>query len=163
MTDTSTGTPTELPANDGGILPPFSGEEVDCTKCGNAAAYTFYRPSARMLIDDRNGATLRRGPLPERLERHCTRCGFEWDEALASGSPGMTANALAHALDNCTPYPVELSSQVLKYMAVKLLGVVSVTARPDHPLWQYDAGEPPVPGHPEPAPDRSDTTKDTPR
>ncbi|WP_030672305.1 hypothetical protein [Streptomyces sp. NRRL B-1347] len=163
MTHTSTEPVTGPPADDRGILPPYSGEHVDCIKCSNSGAFTFYRASTRALIDDWNGIQVRRGPLPERLERHCMCCGFQWDEALVTGKPGMTPGALAHALDNCTPYPVDLDHEVLDRMATRLLTMVAVTARPDHPLWQYDAGKPTAPVRPQPAHEASNTTEDNPR
>ncbi|MGW5636446.1 hypothetical protein [Streptomyces sp. NPDC003832] len=58
-------------------LPPFSGDETKCVKCGNVGAYTNYRkkgePSpGRIAV----GA----GP-PERLDRVCARCDYTWPEA----------------------------------------------------------------------------------
>ncbi|WP_328434530.1 hypothetical protein [Streptomyces sp. NBC_00425] len=131
------------PAADGGLLPPFSGVETVCSKCLSSDTYTWYRPAkASMPPDEFNGA-LRRVALPERLERQCTRCDFQWDEALAMDEPGMTVAALAHALDNSTPYPVELDGQVLAWMARELLRMLRITARPEHPVWQYSNGRPP--------------------
>lgn len=64
-------------------LPPFSGEEPTCPKCGHTGASTRYRAARpRMLWDPWNDQSVMRGPLPERLQRECDRCQFCWDEAL---------------------------------------------------------------------------------
>lgn len=132
-------------ADDGGMLPPYSGEDAVCPKCLHAEAFTWYRSplAPRLLQPDWNG-TLRRGPRPERLERECSRCTYKWDEALVVDRPGMTIDALVHALDNATPYPVELDREVLEHVAHQLLAMLYLTARPDHPLWQYSDGRPPA-------------------
>lgn len=129
-------------------LPPYSGEETPCPKCSNTRARTTWRPAVgrRTLSDLAHG-----GPLPERLERECERCDFQWDEALCPPGCGMTVEALAHAIDNSTPYPVELHTEVCTYMARYLLECLHVGARPDHPLWQYDEGRPPEQVEPTPA------------
>jgi hypothetical protein len=70
------------PAASDTVLPEFTGDDAECPKCANAGALTSYRPAAqRGEWDIYNGVT-RRAPLPERLERECTRCGYLWDEAL---------------------------------------------------------------------------------
>lgn len=60
-------------------LPPFSGDEATCVKCGQEGAATFYRakgePRPRTLAFG--------GGPPERLERQCLRCDYVWDEAIA--------------------------------------------------------------------------------
>ncbi|MFD5788635.1 hypothetical protein ACFWH1_18680 [Streptomyces sp. NPDC127037] len=43
---------------------------------------------------DYNGRTEMRGPLPERLERQCERCDYQWDEAL-NPSPRPTGHTRA--------------------------------------------------------------------
>lgn len=73
-------------------LPPFSGDEPACVKCGHKGASTYYRAaSPRGMRHDWNGRHEMCGPLPERLERQCLRCGFQWDEALATSAGGSDA------------------------------------------------------------------------
>lgn len=136
-------TTTDHAHTDGTVLPPYSGEETACPKCSHSEARTVYRMalSGRQLRDWNDGA-VQRGPLPERLERECMNCGFTWDESLCPPGCGMTVEALAHAIDNSTPYPVDLQPEVATYMARYLLECLRVAARPDHPLWQYDDGSP---------------------
>ncbi|WP_433341656.1 hypothetical protein [Streptomyces sp. CA-253872] len=69
-------------------LPPYTGEEGRCRKCGATCARTQYQPaaSARQLLYDDNGRP-RRGPLPERLERECVTCEYQWDEAVLDHTP----------------------------------------------------------------------------
>jgi len=135
------------------ILAPFSGEETPCPKCSNPEAYTKYHRAIgpHMVLRDDNAGTLQRGPLPERLKRECKRCDYSWDEALCPPDCGMTVEALAHAIDNATPYPVELAPEVCTYVARYLLDCLHISARTDHALWQYDAGRPPEPKEPTPA------------
>lgn len=148
-------TPAEpATAHEEGMLPPYSDTETTCPKCAHGLAHTAYRSAAGsrpILLVEWNGATVHRGPLPERLERECQRCGFQWDEALCPPACGMTVEALAYAVDNATPYPVDLDAEVCTYIARYLLGCLYVEARPDHPLWQYSAGRPSPPVHPQPA------------
>lgn len=127
----------------GGILPPYSGEETACPKCSHGEAHTVYRsPLSGRLLRDWNDGAVQRGPLPERLERECRNCGFTWDESLCPPGCGMTVEALAHAVDNATPYPIDLAPEVCTFMARYLLECLHITARPEHPLWQYDDGRP---------------------
>lgn len=124
-----------------GILPPYSGDETTCAKCAHGTARTTYRPARVMRIhldEDR----VRSGLLPERLERECERCEYRWDEALCPPGPGMTVDALAHALAHAVPFPLELPPEALDYTARMLLTMVVVDARPDHRVWQYDNGRP---------------------
>ncbi|MEU1853957.1 hypothetical protein ABZ499_33040 [Streptomyces sp. NPDC019990] len=129
-----------------GTLPPYSADQAICPKCLHTEAFTWYRqPLTRCTtVPDWNGATARRGPLPERHERECGRCTYRWDEALPVDRPGMTVDALVYALGHALPYPAELDPPVLERMACKLLNVLNVSARPDHPLWQYSDGRPPA-------------------
>ncbi|MXM66762.1 hypothetical protein GR925_25855 [Streptomyces sp. HUCO-GS316] len=160
------GPPPALPdappaADDGGILPPYSGADAVCPKCLYGDADTEYKPPiVRMTVDEHNGRTARRGPLPERLERRCIRCDYRWDEALVADADGMTVDALTHALDNALPYPVELDRPVLEAAARELLKMLRVVARPDHPLWQYSQGTPPVPVAPTPCEELHPTPED---
>lgn len=149
----STLPPTPPPApphpDDGGLLPPYSGADAVCPKCLFGGAGTEYQPPIiRPSIEEYNNAVVRRGPLPERLERRCNRCDYRWDEALVVDTDGMTVDALTYALDNALPYPVELDRHVLELTAVELLKMLRVIARPDHALWQYSHGTPPVPAVP---------------
>lgn len=57
-------------------LPPFSGDEPTCIKCGHSGAYTEYKAAGEPRSDGLGGLG-----LPERLERRCARCDFTWDEA----------------------------------------------------------------------------------
>lgn len=159
----TTQTPTETaeaPEPRGCILPPYSGEQTPCPKCSYPTARTTHRPAVAFVRIQRSNGSWTKGPLPERLERECERCDFQWDEALCPPGCGMTAEALAHAIDNATPYPVELHAEVCAFMARYLLDCLHVTARPDHPLWQYDDGRPgpgPAP-EPEQAPTESEAS-----
>ncbi|MEU6595066.1 hypothetical protein ABZ923_38715 [Streptomyces sp. NPDC046881] len=141
----------EPPTDDGGILPPYSAEQAVCPKCLYTEAFTWYRQALtrRVTIPDWNGAPARRGPLPQRHERECGRCTYRWDEALPVDQPGMTVDALVYALDNSLPYPHELDRTVMEYMATKLLGALNISARPEHPLWQYSDGRPTAPTAPQ--------------
>ncbi|MFE6634675.1 hypothetical protein ACFVFT_14940 [Streptomyces tendae] len=58
-----------------GKYAPFSGDAPRCVKCGNRGAYTEWKPAEKM------GNTVLR---EERLRRRCTRCDFEWDEAIVA-------------------------------------------------------------------------------
>lgn len=138
-------------ADDEGMLPPYSGADAICAKCALNGAFTKIRPAVLRptVVEDWNGQDVRRGPLPERLERECERCGYRWDEALVVTHPGMTVDALVYALDNSTPYRRELERPVLEYMAFKLLGALHIVARPDNPLWKYSDGRPPAPVAPQ--------------
>lgn len=144
MTATDTADVDQEPAaDDGGMLPPYSAEDAVCPMCQNREAFTWFRPALppNAFQTDWNGGP-RRGGRPKRLERECARCTYQWDEALVADQPGMTVDALAYALDNVLPYPHELDRAVLERMAFKLLKVLHVTARPNHPLWQYSDGRP---------------------
>ncbi|MFD8509652.1 hypothetical protein ACFV27_00700 [Streptomyces antimycoticus] len=135
MTDTT----TSAPAGTEVVLPPFSGDETVCAKCRNLEATVTYRqPLGRGLMDRFNGH-LRRTTLPERLERQCTRCDYQWDEALPvddHADGGLTVEQVAHTLDDTTPYPIEIRVDILRWMAARLLERVVVFPVPDHPLWQ---------------------------
>lgn len=54
-------------------LPPFSGDDPRCIKCGNEGAFTEWKDAEKL-----GSAVLRE----ERLQRRCSRCDFGWDEAL---------------------------------------------------------------------------------
>lgn len=118
-----------------------AGAEAFCVKCGHNTVFTFFGPQlTASRRKEWNGLLERRGPLPKRLERQRQCCEFRWDEALAGDLlPGMTVEALAYAIDNATPYPVDLHREVCTYMAEQPL---RVSARPDHLLWQCSDGRP---------------------
>ena len=68
------------------ILPPYTGENGRCAKCGSTSARTRYQarldPSARIQHELRNVPM--HDPEQERLCRECERCHFHWDEAVAA-------------------------------------------------------------------------------
>jgi len=62
----------------------------------------------------------------------------------------ITVTELAHALDNSTPYPIELDRQLCDVMAARLLEMLTVGKRAEHPVWQpEDEPEPGVQPQPE--------------
>jgi hypothetical protein len=61
----------------------------------------------------------------------------------------ITPDELAHALDNSTPYPVELTPAVAHFMAERLLEMAEVRKRTEHPVWQPEE-EPPSATQPQP-------------
>jgi hypothetical protein len=65
----------------------------------------------------------------------------------------VTAAELAHALDNSTPYPIELDRALCDFMAARLLEMLTVLKRPEHAVWQPEdepePGEQPQPEDPE--------------
>jgi len=81
-------TETAPPHSSPSALPPFSGDGSLCPKCLYPDARTYYRPAAGhvLVLREFNGVTKPCGPLPERLQRECSRCDFSWDEALATDS-----------------------------------------------------------------------------
>lgn len=66
--------PSGQPAGEG--LPPFSGDNAACPKCGYQGASTVHHPGRSLLC----GAAGARG---EHLCRACLRCEYGWSEALA--------------------------------------------------------------------------------
>lgn len=61
----------------------------------------------------------------------------------------MTVDQVMHALDNSTPYPIELHRDVLRCMAQRMLEMTEMRLRPEHEVWQPE--EQPEPGpHPQP-------------
>lgn len=142
------------------VLPPYSGPDTECVKCSNGEAFTRYRPAIGRHLADRNGVTALRNRLPERLERQCQRCDFEWDEALepAPGVRRATVADVAHALlHSHTGWALDLSSGCAEHMAAVLLEMLHVHVRPEHPGWK------PVPARllvpPAAAPDPADTAQ----
>lgn len=67
-------------------LPPFSGDNPTCPKCGNTRALTAFLPYGQCVYG--GGQDLIIGFDPnERLHRECTRCGYAWDEATVEQPP----------------------------------------------------------------------------
>lgn len=65
-------------------LPPFSGDEPTCAKCGYVGASTEYLPMGDCVHGPRDrGVTLGR-TANERLHRECQRCQYQWDEAVVT-------------------------------------------------------------------------------
>ncbi|MGA5340459.1 hypothetical protein ACPCK3_15050, partial [Streptomyces griseoincarnatus] len=46
----------------------------------------------------------------------------------------LTERELAYALDNATPYPVDLAPELAAAMAARLAGMVTAYRRPEHPV-----------------------------
>ncbi|MFD6935279.1 hypothetical protein ACFWAP_03855 [Streptomyces goshikiensis] len=150
QTDTSA-TPAEK-APEPAPLPPYSGAEALCVKCSYPEAFTRYRPALRVGLrgpEEFNGAA-RRGPLPERLERACGRCDFQWDEDLVPApAPALrpaTVGELAHAIQQCSPYPVH--AQAADHAARGLQEVLHAEVRTDHPMWAPAPVAAPAPARP---------------
>ncbi|KPI33344.1 hypothetical protein OV450_1432 [Actinobacteria bacterium OV450] len=125
-------------------LPPYSGRATTCVKCSYPEAFTKFRPATRRIREEYNGETISRGPLPERLERSCGECDFQWDEALApADAPQLrpaTVGELAHAIQQCSPYPVH--PQAAEHAATRMQEVLHTAVRTDHAMW---APAPPAP------------------
>lgn len=66
----------------------------------------------------------------------------------AQPTPIVTVSELAHAIDNSTPYPIEIHSEVCRFMAERLLEMLTIGKRPEHAVWQPEE-EPPT-DQPEP-------------
>jgi hypothetical protein len=158
MTIPGTALPDAPPAEPAhGRLPPYSAEDAVCPMCQHDEAFTWFRPALppNTVQPDWNGQP-RRGPLPARLERECGRCTFRWDEALVVDRPGITVEALAYALGQSLPEPLELAPHQLEYAAFHLLKHLRITARPDSPLWRYSTGRPAVCETPHATPEDED-------
>ncbi|MFM9590764.1 hypothetical protein ACKI16_29680 [Streptomyces scabiei] len=139
------GGPLPPPITAAPTLPAYSGPDAVCPKCLHEGAFTHYQAATtRTTLVERNGTTEYRGPLPEHHQRQCERCDYTWDEDLAIDADGMTVEALAHALHRACPHPVELDRDAREDTARELLQMLRITARPEHPLWQYDDGRPQV-------------------
>ncbi|MEU2487103.1 hypothetical protein ABZ593_21150 [Streptomyces sp. NPDC012617] len=127
------------------VLPPFSGEQTECVKCSAIEAFTRFRPACPRGMWDYNRSTAMRGPLPERLERQCQRCDYQWDEAL-NPSPGArpaTAPEIAYALQQAARrWQADLPTDLLTQMAAELGEMLHVLARLDHPMWLPRPGRP---------------------
>ncbi|MFD3608999.1 hypothetical protein ACFWXA_13160 [Streptomyces atroolivaceus] len=139
--DTAT-TQAEQPETE---LPPFSGEQTECVKCSDVDTFTRFRPSCPRGLWEYNGRTTMRGPLPERLERQCSRCDYQWDEAL-NPSPGVrpaTHQDVAYALQQAARrWQVDLPTDLLTQMAAELGDTLHLLVRLDHPMWLPRPGRP---------------------
>lgn len=65
-------------------------------------------------------------------------------------SPVLSVNQIVHALDNSTPYPVELDRDLLRFMAERLTEMAEIRKRP-HEVWEPEeemAGAPTLPEDP---------------
>ncbi|GAA4229449.1 ribosomal protein S27AE [Streptosporangium album] len=62
-------------------MPPYSGLEPTCPKCGWIGASLQYREARGPIALPWNTAYVVDVARPERLARHCQSCGFHWDEA----------------------------------------------------------------------------------
>ncbi|MBP5906839.1 hypothetical protein F3K40_15380 [Streptomyces sp. LBUM 1478] len=116
-------------------LPPFTGDEGQCLKCFHPFLSTHYRPRMNGRTMAKLNGLYRSGPLPERLERECDRCGYKWDEAVGEEqdlAAPMTAHELTRALHNAAPYPVELFPHVAEAMAANLVQMLNAYPRPDY-------------------------------
>ncbi|MET9321932.1 hypothetical protein ABZX75_17320 [Streptomyces sp. NPDC003038] len=145
MTQTDTVT-TPAPEQAGGPLPPYSGRETLCAKCSNLEAYTRFQPAiGHPRTEEYNGRLERRGPLPERLERQCERCDYQWDEALnpAPGVRPATVQEIAYALQQShAGWALDLSPECAQYMAGQLAEMLHLLVRLDHPMWLPRPGRP---------------------
>ena len=77
-------------------LPPFSGDNPTCPKCGHKGAVTRHRKAG----EPRTGEVVliaRAARYPERLERNCWRCDFTWDEALVEADAPATEHCIHDA------------------------------------------------------------------
>lgn len=122
-------------------LPPYSGDTTECGKCGHPVAFTDYRPATSSSSLPRLNGRRVRGPLPERHLRTCGRCRYEWHEAVgtAPDAPApLTVKELAYALDNATPYPVDMHPDLAAAIAARLADMVTAYRRPEHPVWEPD-------------------------
>lgn len=67
------------------------------------------------------------------------------DEVHPDPVISVTVDELAHAIDNSTPYPIELDSSLCRFMAERLLEMVTIVKRTEHAVWQPDEEPPPGP------------------
>lgn len=130
-------------------------------------------PTEQAALRERIAEAIRAAACPGgcgKTEEECAReriQPFVWHHgrlAVVEGAPEMFADAvlavlpppadratvaeLAHAIDNSTPYPIELDPQVCRFMAERLLEMLTVGKRPEHPVWQPE--EEPTATQPEP-------------
>ncbi|WNI20350.1 hypothetical protein [Actinacidiphila sp. ITFR-21] len=152
MTSTGNAATVTLPEQSGELLPPYTGEMSPCAKCANPEAFTRYRPALGHGLLEVNGV-MTRGPLPERLERTCQRCDYQWDEALAPapGTRPAAAEEFARALEQShAGWALDLSPECAEHMAARLLEVMAVRVPLDFPAG-WGAGPRPLFAAPPPA------------
>lgn len=77
-------------------LPPFSGDEPTCAKCGRVGARTEYLSMGDCVHGPGDRGVTLGWDVNERLHRECERCGYQWDEAVVEPC-ACTPN------DVCTP------------------------------------------------------------
>ncbi|MFE3578743.1 hypothetical protein [Streptomyces vinaceus] len=68
-------------------LPPFSGDEPTCAKCGWTGASTEYLPMGDCVHSPGDRGVTLGWAANERLHRECQRCRYAWDEAIVE--PGL--------------------------------------------------------------------------
>lgn len=68
-------------------LPPFSGDEPTCTKCGWTGASTEYLPMGECVHSPGDRGVTLGWQANERLHRECRRCRYQWDEAVVEHAP----------------------------------------------------------------------------
>lgn len=66
-------------------LPPYSGEDVTCPKCGDSGASTRW-----------SECNTTSGLWGERLVRECKRCSYAWDEATVEDAPPAGAGVVVN-------------------------------------------------------------------
>jgi hypothetical protein len=108
----------------------------------------------RAALRDRIAEAIHRSLYPSRSwtrqsDEVREQCRQAADEVLSvllpsDGQANASADEVAHALDNATPYPIELDSTLCRFMAERLLEMLTVVKRPEHPVWQPE--EQPEPG-----------------
>ncbi|KAB2976015.1 hypothetical protein F8R89_30885 [Streptomyces sp. SS1-1] len=74
-------------------LPPYSGDDATCIKCGDVGARTTYKEFG----EPGHGQVGTPDKFPERLERKCNRCDYRWNEALNPPTPDVALTALGRA------------------------------------------------------------------
>jgi hypothetical protein len=63
-------------------LPPFSGDEPTCLKCGYAGARTEFLTMGDCVHGPGDRGVTLGWNVNERLHRECQRCQYQWDEAI---------------------------------------------------------------------------------
>jgi hypothetical protein len=92
---------------------------------------------------------LRLAQMRQHLAEHIARDirftpGNPFTAPVPLPGPTATAEDVARALDNATPYPIELDRALCRFMAARLLEMLTIGKRPDHDVWQPE--EEPEPG-----------------
>src|SRR5690606_9701368 len=79
---------------------------------------------------------LRLAQMRQHLAEHIARDLTLTPGVLPADPDGISVHDLAHALDNSTPYPVELTPTVTGFMAERLLEMLVIGKRDEHLVWQ---------------------------